>query len=94
MSNQKYTKEYLKGNGKEIKFSNGGSVIKVSFPESELPKLVRYTAKNGEVYLNFELSASKNPTEYSTHSLSVSRPEGQSVAAPAKTKKEDESFDW
>lgn len=91
----KYVKTYLnKSGGKKITFANGGEILKVSILESELSKLPRSTSNKGDVYVNFELSASKTPTEYTTHSVYFSEPEGAPKKAVTPSTPTNDAADW
>jgi hypothetical protein len=95
----KYVKTFLNKSGaKRLSFQNGGEIMKVSILESELAKLPRSTSKQGDVYVNFEMSSLKNPTEYSTHSIYFSALEGAEVPtsqpSPGKTPTAQADTDW
>lgn len=93
----KYVKTYLqKSGGKEISFPNGGSILKISILESELAKLPRYKSEKGDVYVNMEVAKSKNPTQYSTHSVYFSQQEGaqQAVSSQAASTPTNDADNW
>lgn len=58
-----------KANAKELKFSNGGSLIKLGFKASELVEFIqRHTNDKG--YLNLAISPRQSPGKYGeTHSV-------------------------
>ena len=91
MSN--YTKEWISGSGKEIKFSNGGSVINISIPEEAFQKIKTFKTQKGDVWRTFSVAEKKEVGKYGdTHSLYCSIKEGEESSSKAK-EDDDDFFD-
>lgn len=92
MSN--YEKHYLKGSGKETAYDNGGSVIDINIPLSELKKLPTWKTKGGDEWVSFRISSKKETGQYGdTHSISYSVKKGEATSSGGESKEEDPFFD-
>jgi uncharacterized membrane protein len=73
------------GSGKEIKFQNGGSLVKLSLCLSDIPdEFVKLSEKNGKKYVTLKLTSRKSIDNYgNTHSVEVDTWKPDSTQATA-----------
>lgn len=84
---EKREKIYVSGGGKEVKFSNGGSLINVYIDVDDAKeKGLLTTSKSGKRYLSFTIAERREENDYGdTHYIFVSKKnDGSSKSAPAK----------
>jgi hypothetical protein len=81
-----YRKEPLRGNGKAIKFANGGELLNVVFPEADLQKMRTFQSKAGDRFYSFTIAAKRETDDYgNTHWMYVSIEDDGSMAGTTPT---------
>lgn len=96
---EKKEKIYVNGGGKEIEFSNGGSLINVYVDVDDAKeKGLIVTSKSGKRYLSFTLAKRREENDYGdTHYIFTQKKDGAPSATvksvPAKSSKKKEEDD-
>lgn len=95
---EKREKIYVNGGGKEIEFSNGGSLINVYVDVDDAKeKGLIVTSKSGKRYLSFTLAKRREENDYGdTHYIFTQKKDDQPKASaksiPAKSKKAEDDL--